>query len=245
MTEVFDDQAAVYDRWYATPLGHLVDRVEKEALFALLPNLAGCRVLEVGCGTGNISQVLASRGARVVGLDVSGPMLAAAQSRARQHGYPPDLLRGLAGFLPFPGNSFDGVISVLALDFVADRQDAVREMVRVLRPRGFLALALLNRYSLWTLKRVLRAFIKPSLWRQVRFATSRELGRLLAGHPDLEGIAASQAVYFPPWATPGLVRRYPALERLGRALKLPHGAFLVAAAKKRGPSPPGEVYSQT
>ena len=43
----FDDQAAVYDRWYATPLGQLVDRVEKEAIFALLPDLAGRRVLEV------------------------------------------------------------------------------------------------------------------------------------------------------------------------------------------------------
>lgn len=44
----FDDQAAAYDRWYATPLGALADRVEKEALFALMPPVARLRLLEVG-----------------------------------------------------------------------------------------------------------------------------------------------------------------------------------------------------
>jgi len=145
MAPAFDDQAAGYDRWYATPRGRLVDRVEKEALFALLPGLAGCRVLEVGCGTGNISVALAQRGARVVGMDVSGPMLDAARRKVPRQGPPLHWVRSLAGALPFPGNSFDGVISVLALDFMADRPGVVREMVRVLRPGGFLGLALLNR----------------------------------------------------------------------------------------------------
>jgi ubiquinone/menaquinone biosynthesis C-methylase UbiE len=160
MTPAFDEQAAAYDRWYATPLGQLVDRVEKEALFALLPDLRGRRVLEVGCGTGNISLELARRGARVVGLDLSGPMLALAAPKARQEALPLSLIRGAAGSLPFAEAGFDGVISILALDFIPDRAGAVREMARVLRPGGFLALALLNRYSLWTAKRMLRAWLK-------------------------------------------------------------------------------------
>jgi ubiquinone/menaquinone biosynthesis C-methylase UbiE len=229
----FDDQAAAYDRWYATPLGHLVDRVEKEAIFALLPELAGRRLLEVGCGTGNISLALARRGARVVGLDVSGPMLAAAQQRVREQGFSATWIRGGAGVLPFPKHSFDGVISILALDFMADRPGVLQEMVRVLRPGGFLLLAMLNRYSLWTLKRILKAWFKPSLWRGVQFVTPRKLGRLLAGHPELMEIRHRQAVYFPPLAHPHLLPYYPALERLGHQLHLPIGAFLVAAARKR------------
>jgi ubiquinone/menaquinone biosynthesis C-methylase UbiE len=233
MSPAFDDQAASYDRWYATPLGQLVDRVEKEAIFSLLPKLAGQRVLEVGCGTGNISLALARRESRVVGLDVSAPMLAAAQQHARQQCLSPTWIKGEAGALPFPKNSFDGVISILALDFIADRPGALQEMVRVLRPGGFLVLALLNRYSLWTLKRILRAWFKPSLWRGVEFISPRELRRLLEGFSNLEEFRYRQAVYFPPLAHPYLLKHYPFLKRLGHDLQLPFGAFLLAAARKR------------
>jgi ubiquinone/menaquinone biosynthesis C-methylase UbiE len=229
----FDDQVASYQRWYATPLGQLADRVEKAAIFALLPNLQGLRVLEVGCGTGNIALELARRGAVLVGLDVSGPMLVTAQNEARQHGLPLALLSGEAAALPFPKHSFDGVISILALDFMAHRPKVLREIVRVLRPGGFLLLAMLNRYSLWTLKRLLKAWFKPSLWREVRFITPGELKQLLLTNGNLEKISQSQAVYFPPLAHSRLLRHYPVLERLGRQLHLPTGAFLVAAARKR------------
>jgi ubiquinone/menaquinone biosynthesis C-methylase UbiE len=228
----FDDQAAAYDRWYATPLGQLVDRVEKAAIFALLPDLYGRRVLEVGCGTGNISLELARRGARVVGLDVSGPMLAAAQHQARQQEVPLAWVRGGAAALPFLQQSFDGVIAILALDFISDRPGVVREMVRVLRPGGFLLLALLNRYSLWTLKRLLKAWLAPSLWRGVWFISPGELKKLLVTSENLEEISQHQAVYFPPLAHPSLLHYYPSMERLGRQLRLPIGAFLVAAARK-------------
>jgi ubiquinone/menaquinone biosynthesis C-methylase UbiE len=232
MSPDFDDQVAAYERWYATPLGQLVDRVEKEAVWTLLPELQRRRVLEVGCGTGNISLELACRGAQVVGLDASGPMLAAGQDKGRRQGFSLTLIQGLAGDLPFPEAVFDGVISILALDFIPDRPGALREMVRVLRPGGFLVLALLNRYSLWTLKRMLRSCIKPSFWRGVQFITPRALQRLLASHPDLVEIRHRRAVYFPPLAHPGLLPYYPNMERLGQNLHLPTGAFLVAAARK-------------
>jgi ubiquinone/menaquinone biosynthesis C-methylase UbiE len=233
MTPAFDEQAAAYDRWYATPLGHLVDRVEKEALFALLPELRGRRVLEVGCGTGNISLELARRGAHVTGVDLSFPMLALARRKARGEGLALGFIRAAAGSLPLGDAGFDGVMSILALDFIPDRAGALQEMVRVLRPGGFLAVALLNRYSLWTAKRTLRAWLKPSLWREASFTSPGELRRLLAGHPDLEAVRTDQAVYFPPWSSPHLLPYYPELERLGRRLRLPWGAFLVAVARKR------------
>jgi ubiquinone/menaquinone biosynthesis C-methylase UbiE len=229
----FDDQVASYDRWDATPLGQLVDQVEKDAIFALLPDLHGRRVLEVGCGTGNISLELARRGARVAGLDVSGPMLSAAQQAASQLGLPIAWIRGEAAALPFPQQSFDGVISILALDFMPDRPGVVGEMVQVLRPGGFLLLALLNRYSLWTLKRLLKAWFTPSLWRGVRFISPNELTRLLVTNHNLEEIHQRQAVYFPPLANPRLLQYFPSLERLGHGLRLHLGAFLVAAARKR------------
>jgi ubiquinone/menaquinone biosynthesis C-methylase UbiE len=236
MGMTFDEQAALYDRWYATPLGQMVDRVEKETLFALLPEVQGQRVLEVGCGTGNISLTLAQRGAAVVGLDRSGPMLARAQGKARGEGLAITWVKGLASRLPFAEESFDGVICVLALDFMADREGALQEMVRVLRPGGFLSVAVLNRFSLWTLKRVIRAWFKPSLWREVRFLTPKELERLFASHPELAEIHSRQAVYFPAWKNPRLLRFYPYWESLGTKLNLATGAFLAVAARKKWPS---------
>jgi ubiquinone/menaquinone biosynthesis C-methylase UbiE len=229
----FDDQAEAYDRWYATPLGQMADRVEKEAVFSLLPELQGRRVLEVGCGTGNISLALASLGARLVGLDCSGPMLARAHDKARRQGLASTWIRGLASHLPFRDGSFDIVLSILTLDFMSDREGALHEMVRVLRPGGVLTIAMLNRFSLWTLKRVIRDWFKPSLWREVRFITPGELWRLLSSHPKLTDIRTRQAVYFPPWKNRHLVRFYPHLEKLGKNLNLTTGAFLEVSAKKR------------
>ena len=232
MSQTFDDQAAAYDRWYATPLGQLVDRVEKAALFALLPEVAGRRVLEVGCGTGNISLALARRGAQVWGLDASLPMLARARDKAEQERLAIGWVLGPAQQLPFAAQSFDGVCCILALDFMTDRDRVLQEMVRVLRPGGFLAAAVLNRYSLWTLKRVVRAWFRPSLWREVRFLTPKDLKGLLAGQPELGDIQSRQAVYFPPWKNSRLLPYYPYLENLGGRLRLPTGAFLAVAARK-------------
>jgi ubiquinone/menaquinone biosynthesis C-methylase UbiE len=234
----FDDQAAAYDRWYATPLGQLADRVEKEAIFALLPEVESRRVLDVGCGTGNISLALAQRGARVVGLDFSLPRLAKAREKAGQQGIAVAWMRGLASRLPLAAESFDGVMCILALDFMADREKALQEMVRVLRPGGFLSVAVLNRYSLWTLKRVMRAWFRPSLWREVRFITTTQLWRLLTSQPELADLRIGQAVYFPPWENRSLLLSYPYLETLGHKLNLPTGAFLVAAARKCIPGQP-------
>jgi ubiquinone/menaquinone biosynthesis C-methylase UbiE len=232
MGTIFNDQAAAYDRWYASPLGKLVDRVEKEALFALLPEVEGRRVLEVGCGTGNITLALAQQGAQMAGLDASLPMLGRAKAKAGLKGLAISWILGDATCLPFAAETFDGVVSILALDFMADREKALQEMVRVLRPGGFFSVAMLNRYSLWTLKRVIRSWLKPSLWREVRFATPRELRRLVASQPELAAIQCRQAVYFPPWKNRPLLRYYPYLENLGNSLNLPTGAFLATSAKK-------------
>jgi SAM-dependent methyltransferase len=61
MSSTFDDQAAAYDRWFSTPLGRLVDKVEKQAIFSLAPEVQGRRILEIGCGTGNFSLALAHK----------------------------------------------------------------------------------------------------------------------------------------------------------------------------------------
>lgn len=96
----------------------------------------GQRVLEVGCGNGRFWQdVSLVKGCRVTLTDLSEGMVdAARQTLAGRQGF--DFLTAEASGLPFPDNSFDFVLAFSMLYHVLAIPDALREMRRVLKPRG-------------------------------------------------------------------------------------------------------------
>jgi ubiquinone/menaquinone biosynthesis C-methylase UbiE len=104
----------------------------------------GSRVLEIGCGTGNLALLAKARqpAATVVGLDPDAAALARARRKARRRGVQLLLDRGFADQLPHPDGSFDRVLSALMLHHLPDDQKpaALREVGRVLRPGGELHL---------------------------------------------------------------------------------------------------------
>jgi ubiquinone/menaquinone biosynthesis C-methylase UbiE len=98
------------------------------------------KVLDVACGTGVVARTALERvgtTGQVVGLDVNEGMLAVA-ARTEPH---IDWRRGKAEALPFDNASFDAVLCQFGLMFFEDRRAAIKEMVRVLRPGGNLAVA--------------------------------------------------------------------------------------------------------
>jgi 2-polyprenyl-3-methyl-5-hydroxy-6-metoxy-1,4-benzoquinol methylase len=115
---------------------------EEPQVTALVGDLAVRNVLDVGTGTGRHALWWARRGATVAGMDQSPEMLAVAQRRAHAEGLPIHfVLGGVEAGLPWPGESFDLVVCALMLTHVADLAGAVREMVRVVRPGGYLLLS--------------------------------------------------------------------------------------------------------
>ncbi|GIG87309.1 class I SAM-dependent methyltransferase [Plantactinospora endophytica] len=97
------------------------------------------RTLEVGVGTGrNLSWY--DKSVDLTGIDLSPNMLAAARRRAGTLGRQVELREGEAEHLPFPDATFDTVVCTLAVCTVADRNAALAEMRRVLRPGGRLLL---------------------------------------------------------------------------------------------------------
>jgi SAM-dependent methyltransferase len=100
----------------------------------------GDKVLDVACGTGVLACAAADRvGPRgaVAGLDANTDML----SVARRKNSRVEWREGKAEALPYPDESFNAVVSQFGLMFFDDRQAALREMMRVLRPEGRLAVA--------------------------------------------------------------------------------------------------------
>jgi len=132
-----------YDQWYNTPRGRWIGETEFALLHKMLAPGTGEYLLDVGCGTGWFTRRFAERdGLQVTGLDPNANWLDYARQRAPQINW----LEGDARNLPFEDNSFDNVVSVTALCFVDNWQQALREMVRVARRR--IVLGLLNRNSL-------------------------------------------------------------------------------------------------
>jgi SAM-dependent methyltransferase len=108
-----------------------------EADAGLLGPVAGRRALEVGCGAGQCARWLASRGAVVVGLDLSFRQLQHSRRIDGETGIPVPAVCATATDLPFADHTFDLAFSAFgALQFVHEAQRAVDEAARVLRSGG-------------------------------------------------------------------------------------------------------------
>ena len=101
---------------------------------------AGDAVLDVACGTGVVARLAAKSQAKVTGLDLNADMLAVARNIPSE-GALIDWIEGSALNLPFPPDSFDVVLCQLGLQFFPDQGRALREMRRVLKKTGRVAVS--------------------------------------------------------------------------------------------------------
>ena len=90
----------------------------------------GERILDLGCGDGQLTARIAATGASVVGLDASAQMATAARARGI------DVAEGSAEKMPYAAQSFDAVFSNAALHWVRDHDAMMSEVKRVLKPGG-------------------------------------------------------------------------------------------------------------
>lgn len=169
----FEVAAEAYDAFmgrYSQPLGH-----EFIELIELRP---GMDALDVGCGPGALTEVLAERLGpdHVKGIDPSKAFVAAARQRL------PDVrvVEGNAEDLPYADDSFDVVVAQLVVHFMRRPVPALREMSRVARPGGFIGATVWDHAGL-------KGPITP-LWEAVRTVRPDETGESLlpgSGEGDL------------------------------------------------------------
>lgn len=133
-----DSVAKTYDRWapvYDIVFGQLFERPRRAATAAA--ERVGGRILEVGVGTG-LSLPYYSASARVVGIDISEPMLEQARKRVVQLGltHVENLCAMDAQRLDFLDETFDVVMAQYVVNTVPDPEAALDEFARVLKPGG-------------------------------------------------------------------------------------------------------------
>ena len=113
-------------------------RESGEELVAKLGNIKGMMVLDLGCGDGTTAIPQAKRGANVLGVDISAPLVKAGNQRAREEGLDNCTFRegDAANLSMLKNHSFDQVVSIFGAMFASNPKDVAREMVRVTKPGG-------------------------------------------------------------------------------------------------------------
>ncbi len=206
---------STYDAWYDTPRGAWIGETEYALARRQLAAQPGETLLDVGCGTGWFTRRFAADGFITAGLDPNPEWLTYARAHSEPGVYWVD---GDARALPFADNSFDCVVSIAALCFIPDEQQAVAEIVRVARRR--FAIGWLNRASL-----LYRQKHGQGAYQGARWHMADEVRDFFSGLP-VANLRLSSAIFVPGGGVLAKVA-----ERL-LPNGLPWGAMLFAAGEK-------------
>ena len=166
--------AEYYDLWYETSLGEYFDNLENNLMIDLLEPSPGQTLLDIGCGTGRHLLLFQEMGLKVTGIDPSSFMLKQAKNKIKHSA---SLFLGTGENLPFEDKEFDLSIIFATLEFCQNPSLVLKQAERVTSQKIFLGV--LNSFSILSLQRRIRGWIKPSIYSQARLFNIWELKRLL------------------------------------------------------------------
>lgn len=134
----FDRISGRWSRNYDSQSGAMRERVAGFAA-ALADIPAGARLLDFGCGSGDITRALAARGFAMTGIDLSPAMIAAARRQLDAGNIGWAVAQPDAVALPFADSFFDGALASSVLEYHSDPAAQLVEIARVIRPGGIFA----------------------------------------------------------------------------------------------------------
>lgn len=134
----WDGNAAVWTRLARAGYDVYRDYLNTPAFFAMLPAVEGLSGLDIGCGEGHNTRLLARSGAAVTAVDISDVFVQSARRLEAQEPLGIDYLQASAVELPFPEATFDFATGFMSFMDVPETESVLAEACRVLKPGGFL-----------------------------------------------------------------------------------------------------------
>ncbi|MFQ6061262.1 MAG: class I SAM-dependent methyltransferase [Thermoplasmata archaeon] len=137
LQSMWDDGAEAWVEFVRSGKDYYRDELNNPAFFELLGNIRGKRILDLGCGEGYNSRIMARKGARVVGIDFSQKMIDFAVEEEENERLGIDYyVLDARNLHTFEKDTFDTVACFMALQDIEDYRGAVKETCRVLKKHG-------------------------------------------------------------------------------------------------------------
>lgn len=138
--ELKEKQGMMWSKAPFVPIAETIRDLHAAVAEAMNPQ-DGDRVLDLGCGTGGVAELVARPGVTTVGIDLAPGLIEIARARAAERGLSIDYRVGDCESLDVEDASFDAVGSSVGIMFSPDHEATARELARITRPGGRLALA--------------------------------------------------------------------------------------------------------
>ena len=178
--------AKAYDEWYESSFGRWVGKKELDLIIKYLAPKEDESLLDIGCGTGYFTRKISPLVKKAVGVDIDKHRIGYARSVATHE----EFLHADVLDLEFDDKSFDLVMAITSLGFVADGKKALEQMVRIAKKR--VVVAVLNRNStLWHIEGKTGG---TGGYKGAHWHTADELKELLNGF-DIKNLQFDSAIF--------------------------------------------------
>lgn len=133
----WDNAVEPWVNFVRTGKDYFRDEMNNPAMFALLGDICGKKILDLGCGEGYNSRIMARKGAKVIGVDFSKKMIAFAVELEKKERLGIDYyVLDACNLHIFKNNTFDIVVCFMTFQDIENYRDAIKEIYRVLRKHG-------------------------------------------------------------------------------------------------------------
>jgi ubiquinone/menaquinone biosynthesis C-methylase UbiE len=134
----WDNNAPVWIKLVRAGYDVYRDYLNTPAFFEILPDIKNMRGVDIGCGEGHNTRLLANQGAILEAIDIAPAFIESAKAMEKEFPLRINYSVASATQLPFQNESFDFATSFMCFMDIPDSEKAIKEIYRVLKPEGFL-----------------------------------------------------------------------------------------------------------